>query len=584
MAGKSYHAATSAAHQLSIFNRTLDAFAPVTVKAPVVAPTHTVTVSTDVVRQGASLTITGQGFDAFESVVGVVNSDPVGLGARTANADGVVAFTWTVPADFELGEHSVTLTGASGAATDSFTVEPAATTPTNPTNPTNPPADAQCQAISGGSFGWGVKASFRTYITGPIAHGSWSLSGVTESANGFGWSGGTGTFSPDSTTGEAAYPGSVAFAGHDGQLELTIANPRVQITGASTGILLVDVTSKALETGVVTSQTAVPFATLAFTSNVTSSSFSVTDAAATLTTSGAGAFAGFYAAGAELDPVSFSLPLGQAVPCEDVTVVNPVDVDNGSGNGSGNGAGGGSRAGNGTDGVAPGAGGSGSSTTPAGAKCVAQGVGGGSLTWGVKASFRTYVTGPIAHGSISTNGATQSGGAFVWGGGNGAYNEADSKGKVNYSGTVAFAGHNGQLDLKISNPRVQVNGKGSANLIADITSKGLNAPDVAKSGVIIATLALPASTTADGKISWSNAPATLTAAGAEAFGGFYQGGTAMDPVSFSFPLGGEVVCDSATGTLAATGADGATSAAMGAIAFLMLGLALVAVRRRQNAV
>lgn len=218
----------------------------------------------------------------------------------------------------------------------------------------------------------------------------------------------------------------------------------------------------------------------------------------------------------------------------------------------------------------------------AGETCVAQGVGGGTLSWGVKASFRTYVTGPIASGSISTSGVSQSDGAFVWGGGSGAFNEADGKGRVSYSGTVSFTGHGGQLDLRISNPRVQVTGSGSGTLIADITSKGLNAPDVAKNGVVIATLALPASSTSNGAIAWSGASATLTAAGAEAFGGFYQAGTAMDPVSFTFPLGGDVECTSSTGTLAATGADGATSAALAALGLLLAGLALVAARRRST--
>ncbi|MEK8226197.1 HtaA domain-containing protein [Oerskovia sp. M15] len=52
--------------------------------------------------------------------------------------------------------------------------------------------------------------------------------------------------------------------------------------------------------------------------------------------------------------------------------------------------------------------------------------------------------------------------------------------------------------------------------------------------------------------------ATLTAAGAKAFAGFYDAGTALAPVTFSFPIGGDVECDAFSG-LASTGSDAGTS-------------------------
>jgi large repetitive protein len=490
---KSYQVATSAAHGLAFTDRTLDAFATVGVKAPVVTPEP--------------------------------EPDPA----------------------------------------------PVVTTP-----------GAQCQAIAAGTLSWGVKESFRTYVTGPIAGGTITTSaGVSAGGGQFTWTGGTGTFSPDAGAGEAGFTGQVVFAGHSGQLALTLSNPRVQVVSASAGTLLVDVSSKALTSGVVTETAAVPFAALDLSgTTVGATSITATGAPAVLTLEGAANFAGFYPAGTALDAVTFSLPLGASVDCVPPTtpggggtvpILAPIGTGGGSGAGSGSASGNGSGSGSTT---------SGSTAPAAGETCVAQGVGGGTLSWGVKSSFRTYVTGPVASGSISTSGVSQSGGAFVWGGGSGAFNEADGKGRVSYSGAVSFTGHGGQLDLRISNPRVQVTGSGSGTLVADITSKGLNAPDVAKSGVVIATLALPSSSTSNGSIAWSGASATLTAAGAEAFGGFYQAGTAMDPVSFSFPLGGDVECTSGTGTLAATGVDAGTTAALGAIALLLAGIALVAPRRR----
>jgi hypothetical protein len=214
-------------------------------------------------------------------------------------------------------------------------------------------------------------------------------------------------------------------------------------------------------------------------------------------------------------------------------------------------------------------------------KCVARAVNGASLDWGVKASFRSYVTGPIAGGSISTSGATATGDGFRWTGGSGAYNTDADRGRVAYSGSVHFTGHGGQLDLTIANPRIQVNG-GSASLIVDLNSKGLNgAAGVDAAGVVIATLGLPEASVAGDRISWNGASATLTAAGAEAFGGFYQAGQALDPVSFAFPLGAEVPCDTTTdGKLASTGAD--LTAGWVALTLLVLGAGAVFITRRRR--
>src|SRR5699024_12359984 len=42
-----------------------------------------------------------------------------------------------------------------------------------------------------------------------------------------------------------------------------------------------------------------------------------------------------------------------------------------------------------------------------------------SLTWGVKESFRNYVTGPIAGGQVTPIGTTTGTGPFTWTGGTG---------------------------------------------------------------------------------------------------------------------------------------------------------------------
>jgi hypothetical protein len=59
-----------------------------------------------------------------ETASGVVMSDPVSLGNKTAGLEGIVVYAWTVPRDFPLGEHTFQAAAPfSGTATSQvFTV------------------------------------------------------------------------------------------------------------------------------------------------------------------------------------------------------------------------------------------------------------------------------------------------------------------------------------------------------------------------------------------------------------------------------------------------------------------------------
>lgn len=90
-------------------------------------------------------------------------------------------------------------------------------------------------------------------------------------------------------------------------------------------------------------------------------------------------------------------------------------------------------------------------------------VSGGSIKWGVKHSFRSYLAGPIAHGGWDLTGTTFEGaergadGQFVWPIANGA---ASASNAVSASGTgsIRMHGHDGVLDTTLSNPTVVING------------------------------------------------------------------------------------------------------------------------------
>ncbi|WP_050723299.1 choice-of-anchor G family protein [Microbacterium sp. GCS4] len=80
-------------------------------------------VVTPVLERGDQQTAIGTGFQPGETVTGLMTSAPLALGSRIANAQGEVTFTWTIPADTDLGTHTVTLTGAtSGAVSTTFQV------------------------------------------------------------------------------------------------------------------------------------------------------------------------------------------------------------------------------------------------------------------------------------------------------------------------------------------------------------------------------------------------------------------------------------------------------------------------------
>ncbi|MGE4428474.1 MAG: HtaA domain-containing protein [Solirubrobacteraceae bacterium] len=162
---------------------------------------------------------------------------------------------------------------------------------------------------------------------------------------------------------------------------------------------------------------------------------------------------------------------------------------------------------------------------------------GGVADWGVKESFRKYIAGPIAHGTITVgDGATQtSSGTFRFP----ATAERDTASGTDwrYGGTVTFDGHGGQLHMELRNPRVVLDAAGTAGtLYADVTSRSLSAgTTIDYPGVAFASLdpTKGQRTVSGPTTTWSGVPATLTAAGAPAFADFYAAGQELDPVTFS---------------------------------------------------
>lgn len=157
----------------------------------------------------------------------------------------------------------------------------------------------------------------------------------------------------------------------------------------------------------------------------------------------------------------------------------------------------------------------------------------GSLQWGVKRNFRSYVTGDIAGGRITVaGGAEQADGNGVL-----TFPQASSGstwdgelGTVQYAGQVTFFGHSGALNHTIANPSIRITGPESAELRIDYDG----------STIEFASIDLSSATRLEldgGAVRFRSAPATLTRAGALFFSyqghEFYSAGEPLDRVTFT---------------------------------------------------
>jgi len=188
-------------------------------------------------------------------------------------------------------------------------------TPVTPAPATPPAATTGDSRVATGTADWGVRASFRRYIAGPIASGTIGVSdGAIRTEDGFRFVEGAGTIDRATGAVDVRFRGTVAFDGHQGALQVRLSNPRiVAAAGATTGELHVDATSKDRDSGEVKSYPDLVVATLDLTKGSRSSTKTTvtwSKVPAPLTESGVPAFGGFYEAGSELDPVGFTVVAG----------------------------------------------------------------------------------------------------------------------------------------------------------------------------------------------------------------------------------------------------------------------------------
>lgn len=163
--------------------------------------------------------------------------------------------------------------------------------------------------VTGGGFDWGFKESFRAYLSGSIANGEWTTEG------GIGYE--TPVFTTDALAGDLALAplngelgvdGAMRFTGHEGILDTTISNLRLEVVDGQRVELVVDLRGTTQE--FVEVDTAdVLFATgdlAAAEWTAGEDGLLIAGIPLTLTEQGADAF-GTYPAGEALDPLDLRL-------------------------------------------------------------------------------------------------------------------------------------------------------------------------------------------------------------------------------------------------------------------------------------
>ncbi|MDW4909374.1 HtaA domain-containing protein [Streptomyces sp. ADMS] len=413
--------------------------------------------------------------------------------------------------------------------------------------------------LSGYELTWGIKQSYRAYVTGMAAGTFTPADGATQAAdNGaFTFTEGTGAYDSTSHTLALGFKGSLKIASTLHGFELALSDVRFD---SRTAKITADVTKSG------TTQDDVPLADVTVTREMTDMATRLTPEAATVLGS-----AGY--SGAAGDPLTVvekktASPSPSASPSTSASAT-PSTSASPSPSASASTSASPSPSQSTSESASPSASPSGTST----AAPVSGDITDGTLGWGVKQSFRTYVVDGVAKGAITTSdGATQAAGngVFTFADGSGTYDTDAETLSAAFAGAVNFKGHedNGTygLDLTLSDLRATID-NGTGELTADVESLGETSD-----GVVLADLTTDAAdlTAVNDVITLSDVTAKLTAAGAKAFGDFYETGAELDPVDLSVAVaegaelpGGDGGSDSTGGSSGSSGSTGGSSGTTG---------------------
>ncbi|RAJ68816.1 Htaa protein [Streptomyces sp. Amel2xB2] len=481
-----------------------------------------------------------------------------------------------------LAAATATVLGTTALTLPAYAAAPAGAGTGSASDAGRPAAGAAAVPLTDGTLDWGIKKSFRDYITGPIANGKITVAdGAEKNADGtFRFTDGEGSYDTDTHAVSTAFHGSVHLYGHQGALDIELSDFKVTTEGTD-GFLSADVATGTGEDGTGEPEDLkqdVDLAALDLTDvepgTGEDGAMTFADIPATLTADGSTAFAGYYKEGEKLDPATLNVTASSG---GSDGAGGTGGSTGGSGSTAGSGSGTAGTSGSGGSGGGDTGGSAGDGTDSGDAEPAAGTIADGNLDWGVKKSFRDYVTGPIANGTVKlSDGATSHSAGYRFPDGSGTAGSGSLN--ASFQGGVRFLGHKEggsySLDLTFSHLKVKADGT-KGTLVSDVRSKDRESGKVTThKALTVANLTLEAGALDPVKdvVTVKKAPATLTAQGAEAFGGFYKAGEKLDPVTAAVSLdenaslpGAGSGGGSASGSSGGTGDGGASAGGAGSV-------------------
>ncbi|RRQ07702.1 hypothetical protein CXF43_03525 [Corynebacterium bovis] len=462
---------------------------------------------------------------------------------------------------------------------------------------------AECRPVTRGTVGWGIRQSFRRYLTGPVAGGSWTLDGVgfrgepAGSDGAFTFTAEPGAARVEGDDADIPLAGTLTMDGHLGLLHIRLSALELQIRG-TTARLVADGDYRGLNpvalsgSGGPGSFRHTPIATVALDGTLGEAGAADGTAHLTgrtwITPELNAALGGQYGEGDnEGDPLDLTLATGGPVTDGDCGLdATTATADDPGRDAAGERVapqpGGGAASVDTTGGdTAPAAGPAPAPAAPAAAPAAAAGpaetcraVTSASVGWGVKQSFRRYLTGPIAGGHWDLDGVGFSGdrdgrGTFDFTGDTAAATVSGGDADIPLRGAVTFTGHAGLLTIRLSALSLRIRGT-QAQIVADYRTNTVSSfrPGADVTGadtgtqrpIASFTLDRPLDAAAGGTVTLTGT-GVLTDDGNTAFGGTYgPGNNEADPISVTLGHGGtlrtvvadpEVTFSGGTGTLTA---------------------------------
>ncbi len=437
-------------------------------------------------------------------------------------------------------------------------------------NLTKPPAPVTVnlnttpQPVLAASLSWKIS----DYAFGPAVNSltqTQAVSGnVTKESGSWVFTGGTGTYDPATGATTVTYSGTITLGNTGfGNFSIRVSNPVITVASGGAGTVTADIAVR--QSGASTfdaATTGVQLVTISAVPNATT--WTVTPPWDGVGTEGS------ISAGVPLAGRQFSQTLLDALPSSmrsffyatSATGSNltkppaPVTVNLA-----------GSSGGSGSTPTPPFSGdlGGGSGVPTVSAAATARPVVSGSLDWGIKGGFYSYITGGIASGTANgENGATSNGnGTFKFPATGGSWDPATNTGVLNFGGSVHYVGHSGALDMTVSNPQLHFTSGGSV-LYASLSSKSLSSGVMQSFNGAMGTISGMPSLSGS-LLTLSGLGVTLSADAAPAFAGFYAAGEGLDALNGTDTLGAAGSSGgTSTGTTTGTGTGAGTGTGTGA--------------------